>query len=42
MENTGFAAAVTEWLDINSDPSEGTYLFAFTHGRGAWKVPLNQ
>ncbi len=42
VENTGFATAVTEWLDINSDPSEGTYLFAFTHGRGAWKVPLNQ
>lgn len=40
VENTGFAAVVTEWLTINSDRSSDTYLFAFTHGRGAWRVPL--
>ncbi len=40
VENTGFANAVTEWLSINSDRSTDAYLFAFTHGRGAWRVPL--
>jgi len=34
-ENTGFANVATEWLATN-----GTSLFAFTHGRGAWRVPL--
>ena len=41
VENTGFAPVVTEWLTINTDRSSDAYLFAFTHGRGAWRVPLN-
>jgi hypothetical protein len=35
VENTGFANTVTETLVI-----EGTNLFAFTHGRGAYRAPL--
>jgi hypothetical protein len=35
VENTGFANVVTESLAI-----QGRNLFAFTHGRGAWRVPL--
>ena len=39
-EETGFGPAVTMWLSIVK-PSGGTkYLFAFTHGRGAWRVEL--
>ncbi len=37
VENTGFANVVTESLVINSAGGINT-LFAFTHGRGAWKV----
>jgi hypothetical protein len=38
-ENTGFANVVTESLAVASQG--GTlHLFAFTHGRGAWRVPL--
>jgi len=40
-ENTGFANAVTEWLALGSDDQGNPLLFAFTHGRGAWRVPLN-
>jgi hypothetical protein len=36
VENTGFANVVTEALTL-----QGSTLFAFTHGRGAWKVPVN-
>jgi photosystem II stability/assembly factor-like uncharacterized protein len=39
VENTGFANVVTEWLAVQSG-EEGTRLFAFTHGRGAWRVPI--
>ncbi len=40
VENTGFANAITEALAINpSGPAK--FLFAFTHGRGAWRVNLN-
>ena len=39
VENTGFANAVTEWLAIGDDDGFPV-LFAFTHGRGAWKVKL--
>ncbi|HVR98311.1 MAG TPA: hypothetical protein VMW27_16980 [Thermoanaerobaculia bacterium] len=35
VENSGFANVVTESLSI-----QGRNLFAFTHGRGAWRVPL--
>lgn len=39
-ENTGFANAVTESLALREDRDGSFELFAFTHGRGAWKVPL--
>ena len=38
-ENTGFANVVVESLAISSVGSN-LNLFAFTHGRGAWRVPL--
>jgi hypothetical protein len=37
-ENTGFGAIVTEWLAPLTAPDGSRWLFAFTHGRGAWKV----
>jgi photosystem II stability/assembly factor-like uncharacterized protein len=40
-ENTGFANAVTEWLALETDNQGDPWLFAFTHGRGAWRVQLN-
>ena len=40
VENTGFATAVTEWLTLGTDALGSPWLFAFTHGRGAWKVEL--
>ncbi len=40
VENTGFANVITEWLTINSS-NGATQLFAFTHGRGAWRVTAN-
>jgi photosystem II stability/assembly factor-like uncharacterized protein len=40
VENTGFANAVTEWLTLGEDDSGAPLLFAFTHGRGAWRVKL--
>jgi hypothetical protein len=41
VENTGFATAVTEHLVVvEGDRREPDQLFAFTHGRGAWKVEL--
>ena len=40
VENTGFANVVTEAVAITT--VQGTpMLFAFTHGRGAWRVPLS-
>ena len=39
VENTGFANVVTEWLALQ-DGEGGTRLFAFTHGRGAWRVTV--
>ena len=38
-ENTGFGNVSVESLTINGTGTR--YLFAFTHGRGAWRVPLN-
>jgi hypothetical protein len=35
-ENTGFANVATEWLTTNGSAN----VFAFTHGRGVWRVPL--
>ena len=37
-EVTGFANVSVEWLDINTTGTRR--LFAFTHGRGAWRVNL--
>ena len=39
-EETGFGPAVTMWLSLLRDPSGQKLLFAFTHGRGAWRVRL--
>ncbi len=39
-ENTGFANAVTEWLALGADGDGEPLLFAFTHGRGTWRVRL--
>ena len=40
VEETGFGPAVTEWLAVWRDASGRKRLFAFTHGRGAWRVDL--
>jgi uncharacterized protein (TIGR03437 family) len=40
VENTGFANVVTESLALNVVQG-ATSLFAFTHGRGAWRVSAN-
>jgi hypothetical protein len=39
-ENTGFANAVTESLSFNT-VGGATSLFAFTHGRGVWRVAVS-
>jgi hypothetical protein len=39
-EESGFGPAVTMWLSIVKTPGGAKYLFAFTHGRGAWRVRL--
>jgi photosystem II stability/assembly factor-like uncharacterized protein len=41
VENTGFATVVTESLSLTRDDQNHPVLFAFTHGRGAWRVPLS-
>jgi photosystem II stability/assembly factor-like uncharacterized protein len=41
IEITGFARAVTEWLTLAQTPEGQRHLFAFTHGRGAWRVALD-
>jgi len=38
VENTGFADVVTESLSLLHATDGEWYLFAFTHGRGAWRV----
>jgi photosystem II stability/assembly factor-like uncharacterized protein len=40
VEETGFGPAVTEWLSLLRDASGRKQLFAFTHGRGAWRVDM--
>jgi hypothetical protein len=40
LENTGFPNVITSSLAIN--PKGTPHLFAFTHGRGAWRVDLPQ
>jgi hypothetical protein len=39
-EETGFGPAVTMWLQVVKTADGAKYLFAFTHGRGAWRVRL--
>jgi photosystem II stability/assembly factor-like uncharacterized protein len=39
VENTGFATVVTEWMTIGQG-SRGPAVYAFTHGRGAWRAEL--
>ena len=40
VENTGFSNTVTEALQINTGSDGKTRLYAFTHGRGAWRVEI--
>jgi hypothetical protein len=40
VENTGFANVVTEWLATARHDGR-RHLFAFTHGRGVWRAPLD-
>lgn len=40
VESSGFANVVTEWLTFLDGPGGSRTLFAFTHGRGAWKVTV--
>lgn len=40
VENTGFANVITSWLTVQKGPDNTRTVFAFTHGRGAWKVTL--
>jgi hypothetical protein len=39
-EETGFGPAVTMWLSMIRTAAGQKQLFAFTHGRGAWRVTL--
>lgn len=41
VENAGFTNAPIEWLSVGAYNGEA-YLFAFSRGRGAWRVPLAQ
>lgn len=40
IEHTGFANVITESLSLLAVNGE-TWLYAFTHGRGAWRVRVN-
>jgi hypothetical protein len=40
VENTGFASVVTESLALTTNDEGKAVLFAFTHGRGAWRVEI--
>ncbi|MEO8216927.1 MAG: hypothetical protein ABI718_07585 [Acidobacteriota bacterium] len=40
VEGDGLPNVVTEWLTTGASPS-GQALYAFTHGRGAWRIPLD-
>jgi hypothetical protein len=40
VEETGFGPAVTQWLALLRDGSGRKRLFAFTHGRGVWRVDV--
>jgi photosystem II stability/assembly factor-like uncharacterized protein len=40
VEDAGFTHAVVAWLALGKDPGGAPALYAFTHGRGAWRVTL--
>jgi hypothetical protein len=40
VEETGFGPAVSAWLALTRDADGRKLLFAFTHGRGVWRVRL--
>ena len=40
VENTGYANVITEDLKLVAPPDEPPQLFAFTYGRGVWRVNL--
>jgi len=40
VENTGFANVITEDLKLATPAGGPPLLFAFTYGRGVWRVPL--
>jgi photosystem II stability/assembly factor-like uncharacterized protein len=40
VEESGLPAVVTEWIAHVETPEGESYLFAFTHGRGAWRLRL--
>jgi photosystem II stability/assembly factor-like uncharacterized protein len=40
VENTGYSQVITEDLVIKQVGDGSTHLFAFTYGRGVWRVPL--
>jgi hypothetical protein len=41
VEDTGFPNVVTEWL-VARPAAEGTEIYAFTHGRGAWRARVQE
>lgn len=41
VENTGFANVITESLYVTEPRNGPPMLFAFTYGRGVWRVPLS-
>ena len=40
VENTGFANVITSWVTVQKGEGNTRTLFAFTHGRGAWKITI--
>ncbi len=40
VEDSGFPNVVTEWLAVRADQN-GREIYAFTHGRGAWRARLH-
>ena len=41
VEESGFAPVITPSLHLDREANGDRYLFAFTHGRGAWRVKLD-
>jgi hypothetical protein len=41
VENSGFTNVIVESLQVARDASPTPRLYAFTYGRGAWRVPLS-